>query len=171
MGAANLGFKKADFNIWNILILGMQMNINRVGLFLGFSLIAASSQAEPTIITAYGFSYTTSLSTINLCRKSHELGGGAPHQSEASAVSSYKQFLECKTIQIKKIKDNDANMRPYLKSNDAKKDMKEFQVALMTAIESGGPKDNEMQISYRQRIASLDEQVESAWQRLILNFN
>lgn len=105
-----------------------------------------------------------------ICRAKYEVGVLNTQTGATSAEEAYSEFLTCKTGVTKQAKAIYTRLLPRLKTADAKRDLKDFQVALMTSIETGEPRDGELKIQYQQRHSAMDARIEDAWQRLQLNF-
>jgi len=105
-----------------------------------------------------------------VCRAKYEVGALNTQTGATSGQEAYGEFLTCKTGVIKQAKAIYTRLLPRLKTADAKRDLKDFQVALMTSIETGEPRDGELKIHYQQRHSAMDARIEDAWQRLQLNF-
>lgn len=112
--------------------------------------------------------YEISQIKIKLCREIYKLGSLEAQSGEKSIQNAYKDYLSCQEESIQTIKSTYSRLMPKLKKPAARNALKDLQVALMSAIKFSEPKDNELKIHYQQRMAALDQQVEQALQRLLL---
>lgn len=126
----------------------------------------AAAHAGPAADAALGFEVVHI--QIKTCRSTYELGALRAETGQVAAADAYREFLGCKAKVSKDAKAVYSKVLAAVKSSDAKKALKEHQVALMSSIEGMEPKNSELKIHYSQRTAVLDAAVESSWQRLQL---
>lgn len=128
--------------------------------------LASPAFASPAGDAASGYE----LVSIKLrnCRSTHRLGVLQSELGKVSAEDAYRTFLGCKAEVTKEAKAVYSRVLAKVKSSDGKKALKDYQVALMSAVEGMEPKANELKIHFDQRTAALDASIEKAWQRLQL---
>lgn len=102
------------------------------------------------------------------CRKFYQLGELKQDAGDISPESAMKANQSCKSGVIKDAKATYSKLASKIKSESTKRALKAFQVALMTTIESGEPRNREEKSTYQIRLSALDMNVERAWQKLQL---
>lgn len=127
---------------------------------------APQSPVETTEEIAGGY-YVANLK-MKVCRVTYETGGMQIERGAATPEGVYKEYLGCTSEASRLAKETYTKLLPRLKKPDARAALKDLQVAYMLALESSEPRDGELKVHYRQRLATLDEKVEAAMQRLKL---
>lgn len=132
---------------------------------LAFS-VGGAAMAGPAADEALG--YEVVHIKIKGCRTKRELGMLRAETGQISAADAYREFLACKSGVTQDAKAVYAKVLKLLKSSDAKKALKDHQVAVMSSIEGMDPTGGELKSQYNRRVGSLDAVVETTWQRLQL---
>lgn len=117
--------------------------------------------ASPAL-TSFNGDYLLSELTFKKCLSQAEL------DALRGTSGGYEAFLKCKA-EAKQLADvGYKSTLKKLKAAGGKTALKEFHTAFMTRIESSEAKDGELAIQYNNRMAALDEKVETAQQKLLL---
>lgn len=153
-------------SVANFVCVGLLALACSVGAMAQAKKSTAPPPSETTEELAGG--YRVAKIRLSLCRTIYETGALKVESGAATPVEAYKEYLACTSEASKLAKETYNKLLPRLKKPDARNALKDLQVAYMSALESGEPKDGELKIHYRQRLAALDEKLEAALQRLQL---
>lgn len=139
----------------------MRRFTSNVLLSIFLSAGACASHADP--ITAVD--YQTMKATLDLCRTQFRI---ATRMSGDAMKAKVAEFMQCRADAEKKAKDTYASAMKDMAKPESQAALKEYQIAVNTAIAGMAPNDGENEIRYLRRLQALDEKIDQAWQRLAL---
>lgn len=127
---------------------------------------AATAHAESAKDAATG--YEVVKARILLCRTEYRSGILKARMGQATLQDGYRSYLDCKTGAEGEAKKVYQRVMARLKTPAAKAALKDYQVALMSALAGSDDKDGESGYATTRRQNALDAEVERTWQRLQL---
>lgn len=105
---------------------------------------------------------------IQECRSVYALGNLKITTGETTPENVYRTFLKCTSEAKNQIANTSEKMASRLKSSSQRAAAKEYRIAINLALEGSEPKQSEPKFLYDARLVRLDEDVERAWQRLVI---
>jgi hypothetical protein len=137
------------------------MQVKKLIAVLALSAGACASHAGP--ITAQD--YQLMKASLDLCRTQFRI---AARQSGDALKAQVEKAMQCSADAKNTAKETyDAAVKD-MKNADAKAALKDYQIAVNTAIAGLVPNDGENDLRYLRRLQALDEKIDQAWQRLAL---
>lgn len=137
-------------------------------LLVGLTMAAFALQAQAQSASQIAASYQLVDVKRRMCRAVLESGHLKARTGAATAADGYREFLQCQSETSTLAKTTYGQLMPKLKGGAAKATLKDYQVAVMNAIEANDQKDGETEFAYKQRIGAHDDKVKAAWNRLEL---
>ena len=131
---------------------------------MALALACSVTTASPASDEAEAYTITEIRSKT--CRQIYELGALKASQGEVTPTDAYREFLECQGKLTKEAKSTYKKVIAKAKGSDAKKAVKDYQVALLSLIDGLDPKESESKYQYSQRISSLESSLSAAKQRM-----
>jgi hypothetical protein len=146
----------------------MKENKVRHMAFIFALLMLASSSAFADTASQEATGYEVVKIKMRMCRTVLRTGEMEAEMGQKSAANAYREFLACQTGVQKEAKAVYSKVLPKLKTASAKSALKDYQATLMAVISAADSNEGETEGAYTRRMATHDEKVEAAWQRLQL---
>ena len=132
-------------------------------LLLGIGGSAYASPASDEAIV-----YGTLKMQAMICKEKYTGDRLKVELGEETPAQAYKNFLQCQSAVSSDSKSVYKKVLSKAKGADAKKAVKDYQVAFMSYLNGMDPKPEETKYQYSQRVSALESSLESAKQRMDL---
>lgn len=128
--------------------------------------IAGSAFASPASVEA--MDYRTLQIKAMICKEKYRGDSLQVEMGNLTPADAYKNFLQCQGAVSTESKAVYKRVMSKTKGTDAKKAVKDYQVAFMSYLDGLEPKAGEAQYQYAQRTSALESALGTAKQRMDL---
>ncbi len=142
--------------------------LSRLTLSLSCVLFTYAGLSHASPASQEAFAWKTLKIKAMICKEEYTIGRLQANQGETTPQQAYSDFLDCRTAVLQASKNVYQKVLGKAKGSDAKKAVKDYQVAFMTFLDGIDPQAEETKYAYALRLSALESKLSTAKQRLDL---